>query len=166
MSNGPILRLSPSCIGDQFSAVGHPRFVDPVPGQAKGDRRAVDRETYFAKKVGQSAAMVLVAVGEDAPLEAVLVLDYVGEIGQDEVDTEHFRVREHEAAVDQYRPAIHFEPGAIPPDLAQAAQENYADSRPQPGRLHIGGQLTLLHELRAVDDIMGIFDRNSTAKHC
>ena len=44
--------------------------------------------------------MVFMAVGEDAALEPVLVLDDVGEIGQDEVDAEHFRVREHEAAVD------------------------------------------------------------------
>src|SRR5579863_3612728 len=67
------------------------------------------------------------AMGEHATLEAVLVLDDVSEIGKDEVDAEHFRFGEHDAAVDQDRPAVHFEPGAVATYLAQATEEDDAD---------------------------------------
>ena len=71
--------------------------------------------------------MVLVAMGQHAAFEAVLVLDYVGEIGQHQVDAEHLWVGEHEAAVHQDGPAVHFEPGAIAPNFTQAAEENDTD---------------------------------------
>ena len=71
--------------------------------------------------------MVLVTVSQDAAFEPVFVLDYVGEIGQHQVDAEHLRVGEHEAAVHQHGPAVHLEPGAIAANFAQAAEENDTD---------------------------------------
>ena len=44
-----------------------------------------------SREVRESPAVVFVAMGEHATLEAVLVPHDVSEIGQDEVDAEHFR---------------------------------------------------------------------------
>ena len=126
MSNGPILPCFPVLHHHQLRAVEQARLLDAVAGQADGQLGTVDRHAHVAQEVGQPAAMVLVAVGDHAALEPVLVLDYVGEVGQDEVDAGHLRLGEHEPAVDQHGPAVHLEPGAVAPDLAQAAEEGDA----------------------------------------
>ncbi len=100
--------------GDQLGPVEQAGFLDPVAGQAKGQLGAIDRDAQLAKQVSERPAVVFVAMGKHAALEAVFVLDDVREIGQDEVDTEHFWFGEHDSAVHEDGPAVHFEPGAVP----------------------------------------------------
>ena len=65
--------LAPLAVGDrdQLGAVEQPGLVDAVAGQAERERRAVDRERELAQQEGQTADVVLVAVGDDAAHDAV-----------------------------------------------------------------------------------------------
>ena len=71
--------------------------------------------------------MVLVAVGEDDPLDPLRVLPQVGEVGEDEVDAGHVGVGEHDPAVDEQDPVLDLDAGAVAPDLAEAAEKDDTD---------------------------------------
>ena len=109
---------------DQLGAVEQPGLLDAVAGQAEGQRRAVDRERELAQQEREPAAVVLVAVGDDAALDAVGVLAQVGEVGQHEVDPEHVGVGEHEPAVEEHDAVVDLDAGAVAPDLTEAAEED------------------------------------------
>ena len=47
----------------------------------------------------------------------------VGEVGQHQVDPEHVEVGEHQAAVDEHDAVVDLDAGAVPPDLAETAEE-------------------------------------------
>jgi hypothetical protein len=113
--------------GDQLGAVEEPCLLDAVPGQAKGELRAVDRERQLAQQVAEAPHVVLVAVGDDRPVDPVGVVAQVGEVGQHQVDPEHVHVGEHQADVEQQDAPADLDAGAVAPDLAQAAEERDRD---------------------------------------
>ena len=80
-----------------------------VAHQADGQPGGIDRHIELPQQVGQAADVILVAVGDEQSLDAVLVLQHVGEIRDDQVDAEHFVIREHRAAVPpgSCRPGTH-----------------------------------------------------------
>ena len=65
-SKGPISPALAVATGMKLGAVEQAGLLDPVPGQAQGQRRAVDRERQLAQQVREAADVVLVAVGDDA----------------------------------------------------------------------------------------------------
>ena len=71
--------------------------------------------------------VVLVAVGDDAPLDAVGVLAQPREVGQHEVDAEHVGVGEHQPAVEQHDAPGQLDRRAVAADLAEPAEERDAD---------------------------------------
>ena len=126
-SNGPIIATFVVGDLDQLGAVEQAGLLDPVAGQAEGERRSVDREGQLAQQVRQPAVVVLVAVGDDAPLDAVGLLAQPGEVGQHEIDAEHVGVGEHQPAVEQHDPPGQFDRGAVPTDLTEPSEERDAD---------------------------------------
>ena len=82
----------------------------------------------LAQHIGQGADVVLVAMGEDDRLDVVDPVAEVGEVGQDEVDAEHLRGREHQPGVDDDDPAVVFDDGHVLADLAQSPERQYAES--------------------------------------
>ncbi len=135
----------------EVGALGQARLVDPVPGEAEGERRPVDRQravaevadtVAVAEQVLDGADVVLVAVGEDERLDPLGVLPQVGEVGQDQVDPVHVRVGEHQPAVDEHDRAARIVDGAlldrhaVAADLAEPPEEHDAHrSRAAPFRL-------------------------------
>ena len=93
----------------------------------EGQRRAVDRERQLPQQEAQAAAVVLVAVGDDAALDPVGVLPQVGEVGQDQVDAGHVGVGEHQPAVEEHDPPVDLDAGAVAADLPEAAEEDDPD---------------------------------------
>ena len=71
--------------------------------------------------------VVLVAVRDDAALDAVGVVAEVGEVGQDEVDAEHVGVGEHQPAVEDHDATVDLDARAVPPDLTEPAEEGDLD---------------------------------------
>ena len=112
---------------DVLGPTGQAGLVDPVPGQAQGELRAVDGDGQVPQEEGQATGVVLVAVGEHDGVDPVGVLAQVGEVGQDQVDPGHVGVGEHDPAVEDQDPPVHLDAGAVAPDLAQAAEEDDAD---------------------------------------
>ena len=110
--------------GDELGAVEHPRFLDAAAGEAERQPRPVDRDGDVAQEVGEPAGVVLVGVREHHALDPVGVLAQVREVGQDEVDAGHVGVGEHEPAVDDEDAPLDLEAEAVPPDLAQPAEED------------------------------------------
>ncbi len=71
-----------------------------------GKARGINGQIDLFEQVGQAADVVFMAVRDNNALDAVLILDNIGEIRNDEVHAEHVAVREHDAAVARgsYRP--------------------------------------------------------------
>ena len=112
---------------DQLGAVEQPALLDAALGEPEGQRRSVDRERELAEQVRQRPDVVLVAVGENAALDAVGVLPQEREVREDEVDAGHRLLGEHQPAVDEQQPAGDLEDGAVATDLAEAAEERDLD---------------------------------------
>ena len=95
----------------------------------------------MAQQEGQPADVIFVAVGEHARLDPIAIVEQVGEIGQDEVDTGHLGVGEHEAAIEDEDAARDFDARAVATDLAQPTEEDQADrsSGISQGRSHRRG---------------------------
>ena len=103
-------------------AGGQAVFLQLVAHQADGQPGGVDGHIELPQQVGQAADVVLVPVGDKKTLDAVLVLQHVGEIRDDQVDAEHVAVREHRTAVHQDHIALALVQGNVLAHFAQAAQ--------------------------------------------
>ena len=62
-------------------------------------------------------------VGDDDAFDLVLVAFHIGEVRDDDVDTEHLRFRERETAVEDDHIAIILEQGHVLADLVETAEE-------------------------------------------
>ena len=125
---------------DERGPAGHAGLVDPVPGQCQGQFRAVDVDREVAQQVGQSAGVVLVAVGEDDPVDPVGVLPQIGEVRQDQVDSGHVRIGEHDPqSRTSIRPSTSMQ-AQLRPISPEAAEEDHPDARPR----HRGRPVTRL----------------------
>ena len=80
------------------------------------------------KEVGQRPYVVFVAVRDDYRANLFGPLVDIAEIGDYEVDAEHFGVRKHNATVDHDRVALIFHNHGITPDFPNAA-ERYDSQR-------------------------------------
>ncbi len=103
-------------------------LVELGADHADRQQAAVDhrRLADLTQHVGQRADVVLVAVGEDDRLDVVDAIAQVGEVGQDEVDAEHLRGREHQAGVDDDDAAVVLDHGHVLADLAQSPERQHA----------------------------------------
>ncbi len=84
-------------------------------------------DVQVAQEVGQTAGVVLVAVGEHDPVDPVPAVVQVGEVGQDQVDAGHVGLGEHDPAVEDDDAALDLDAGAVAADLAEAAEEDDPD---------------------------------------
>ena len=76
-------------------------LLELVLDQTDGQAGRINRHIELFEQVGQRANVVLVPVGDEQALDAVLIFEHIGEVGDHEVDAEHLFVREDEAAVDK-----------------------------------------------------------------
>ena len=71
---------------------GHLLF-ELVADERMGEFGCVERAIYERHQVRQSPDVILVSVGDENASQLVLVFDQIGEVGNDDVDTEHLLVR-------------------------------------------------------------------------
>ncbi len=95
----------------------------------------VDGNLELAENPGQAADVVLVAVGEDDGADVLLVLNQVGDVGNDDVDAQQLRFGEHEAGVDDDDVVFPAKGEAVHAELAEAAEGDDF----QFFRLHLSG---------------------------
>ena len=134
-----------------------------VADQADGQLGRIDGHIELAQQIGQAADVVLVAVGNEDTLDAVLVFQYIGEVGDDQVNAEHIGIREHQTAVHQDHVALAFIQGNVLADFAQTAQRADVHGNGRGIRLHVlaaasAGRAGLLR-LNRLDRLLCIFSR-------
>ena len=110
--------------GDELGLVQQTVFLqlqlDEAGAHAGGVNGGVDRP----QDIGQSADVVLVAMGdEDAP-NLVLVLDEVADVGDDHVDAVHIVIGEAHAAVHHHDVVAVLKDGHVLADLVETAQRD------------------------------------------
>ena len=122
----------------KLGLAGQAELLQLVPDQAAGQAGAVDGQVEFLQQIRDAADVVLVAVGDEQALDAVLVLHHKGKVRDHHVHAVHLAVREHQTAVyDDHVPValIH---GHVLAHFAQTAQ-----------RVDVDGRCSLLGLLRA-----------------
>ena len=84
----------------------------------------VDGNLEFAQNPGQAADVVLVAVRQDDGAHMLLVLNQVGDIGNNDIDAQQLRLRKHQPRVDHDNVVFPAQRKAVHAELAQSAQGN------------------------------------------
>ena len=122
-SKGPISHRSPSATVTSSVCFRRPASSIRPLGQPEGQLGAEYRETSVAQQVRQRTDVILVAMGGYATNDVVGTLEQPGEVGKDQVDTEHVGVGEHQATVDQEQRALEFEYGTVATDITEPSEE-------------------------------------------
>ncbi len=107
---------------DELGAMTEPCLVDPVPRQADRELGPVNRDLQVTQQVGQPPGVVLVAVGEDDPVDLVGPLAEIGELGEHQIDPGHVGVGEHDPAVENDDATVDLDAGAVATDLTEPAR--------------------------------------------
>ncbi len=68
--------------------------------QPNGKSRSVNGNVDLFEQIRQRSYVILVTVGDDNTEHTIPVLNHIGEIRQDEIDTQHVIVREHQPRID------------------------------------------------------------------
>ena len=86
------------------------------------ERRCVDRQIDLLEQVGHRADVVEVAVGDDEPCDAGLVLHQPVEIRHHQLNPQRLLVREGHSAVDDQQHPVLLEDGTVHSNLTKAAK--------------------------------------------
>ena len=93
--------------------------------QATRQGRGVDRRVGHFQQMVNGADMVLVAVGDDNALHLLLVLDQIGEVGDDVIDPQHIVFGEHHPGIDHHDLVVVFVDHHIAAYFPQSPQGEY-----------------------------------------
>ena len=85
---------------------------------------AVQGHGHLTEHVGGGADMVFMAVGQKHPADAILVLDQVGHVGNDQIHAQHIFLRENGTAVHYQHILAVFHHGDVFAEFVHAAQRN------------------------------------------
>ena len=110
--------------GDELGLVQEPVLLQLQLHQTGGHAGGVDGGVDAAQQVGDGADVVLVAVGEEDAPDLVLVLDEIGEVGDDHVDAVHVVVGEAHAHVHHDDVAAVLVYRQVLADLVETAQRD------------------------------------------
>ena len=113
----------------QGDPVGLTMFLKLSGDEASGERgRPQGREVQLRKDVRKRANVILVPVGEDDAPDSIQSGCEIRDIRDDQIDPEHFVLREHYPAVDDDNVLIVFDDQHIPADFAKAAKGSATNS--------------------------------------
>ena len=90
--------------------------------QADGQLGGVDRHIEFFEQVRQTADVILMAVGDEQTLDAVLIFQHIGKIRNDQINAEHISIGENKSAVHEDHIPLAFIQRNVFADLTEAAQ--------------------------------------------
>ena len=106
----------------QFGVVKQSMLFQFVFDIGEGELRAPNRNIQFAKDPWQGADMVLVPMGENDAAYPLAVLNQIGDIGNNDIDTQQFSFGEHEAGINDDDIVAPADGHAVHSELAQAAE--------------------------------------------
>ena len=111
----------------ELGAVEEAVFLQLHLDEAAGELEAEDGDFDIAEEEGDGANVVLVPVGEEDGLEAIDVVEDVGEVRDDEVDAGVFGIREEEADIDGDHGVAVLVDHHVAADFAEAAERDDAE---------------------------------------
>ena len=122
--------------GDRVPRLHHIQIHVPVqvelfqllPHEAQRQCRAVEGRGEFLEDEGKGTDMVLVTMGEEDAPHLASPFPEVGDVWDDQVDAEHVRLREHQAAVDHDDIIAVLVGHHVQPDLPYSSQRNDAEA--------------------------------------
>ena len=129
------LKVPPELIGniriDGFhgGAAGGPVFLQLDRNEAVSQAGGIDRHIQLRQHKGQSADMILMAVGDEDGPDMVGPFHQIGNIGNNQVHAQLFLGGKLDAAVDDDNIVAALQGHHIFADFAQAAQGDDAESR-------------------------------------
>src|SRR3990170_2910414 len=74
-------------------------FQKFVPDETECEGCTINRNRNFLQQKRKGSDMVLMPVGKDYPLYFFLVVENVGKIGNDKINTKHILFREHKSCI-------------------------------------------------------------------
>jgi hypothetical protein len=93
-------------------------FSNSIRCQAHGERRTIDRRFNISQEVRQTPNMILVPMRQDDPIDSIRVLAQKRQVGKDQVNPRHVWLWEHDANINDEKPALNFNTGAVSANLA------------------------------------------------
>ena len=124
MVKGPMVNFSLGAISISSVSSSSSMLFELAFDVGQRELGGVDRNLELAQDPGQAADVVLVAVGQDDGANVRLVLNQVGDVGNDDIHAEQFRLGEHQAGVDHDNVVFPAQREAVHAELAQSAQGN------------------------------------------
>src|ERR1017187_8831500 len=100
-------------------------FVELVFDVGEREFSSPNRNIQFAENPGQGSDVVLMAVGEDDAAHMLAIFKQIRNIGDNNVDTEQFGFREHEAGIHHHDVIAIADGHAVHTELAHPAERNY-----------------------------------------
>lgn len=89
-----------------------------------GKGGAVKGKVEFAEEVSEGADVVLVSVGDDDATDFIAIFEYVSKVGDNNIDSVVFFVREGDSAVHDDDVFICFDDGTVFSDFASSTEGN------------------------------------------
>ena len=111
-------------VGQQLDLVGKTVLLQLQLDQTAGHGCAMDRAGDLLHTVGNRADMVLVPVGDEHAPQLFCILDQVGKVRDDQIDTVHILIRETDTAVYHDHISAVFQYRDVFADLIQSTQGN------------------------------------------
>ncbi len=99
-------------------------FFETLFDEREGEARAEHGHVDIAKNVGKCADVVFVAVRQDDRFDQMAILFEIGDVGNDEVDTEEFGFGEHHSGVDDDNGVADAKRHHIHAEFAETAERN------------------------------------------
>ncbi|MNI83026.1 hypothetical protein D3C73_1397980 [compost metagenome] len=100
----------------------HPVFLQLGTDQTDRQRTAVNRNGQLAEHKRKRTDVVLMPVSQKQTLDFVLVLDQVGNVRDNIIDTGQFGVREFQSCVNNYNLVLVFDAVHVLADFADSAE--------------------------------------------
>src|SRR2546425_4904744 len=96
-----------------------------IAQQTEGQPGGKNRNGQLLENIRKGPDMVFMGVCKNDPKQSLLLFDDVTYVGNDQVDSQEVRPREHQAAVDSDRSAFIFQQHHIESELAQSAERDH-----------------------------------------
>ena len=106
---------------DEFSVIQEPMFFQFAFDIGEGELCAVNGYVEFGEDPGKATDVIFVTVGEHDAANHRTVFDEVGDVGDDNVDSEEFFFGEHQTGVDYENVVTKAEGKAVHTELTEPA---------------------------------------------
>ncbi len=138
-------------------------LLQPMTQQPQSQRRTVNSgKTELLKQKRHRTDMILMTVGEHQPPDTIKAPFQTADVGNDQIDTRHVRLGEHQTAVDKQQVAPIFHRHHVQADFPQPSQRQNTHGIGRQRRRHRGKRLG--HDCKAFSTTASMGARTSSRR--